>query len=101
MAHSYSVLQNDKNSFLLCFNYDVARSTAKCWTDICRRNNNNTGLGYPFFTLGAHAQRGVVGSVCLLLNISLLRLTNDTTYLTANEGQNFRAVLSEDAQLQS
>ena len=32
----------------------------------------------------------VVGSVCLLLNISLLmfvRLTSDTTYLTANEGE--------------
>ena len=27
-------------------------------------------------------------------------LTNDTTYLTGNEGQNFRAVLSENAPLQ-
>ena len=56
-------------------------------------------------TLGAHAQRGlqylglsVCLSVCLSFCVSVtqhltspmfFRLTNDTTYLTGNEGQNF------------
>ena len=59
-------------------------------------------------TLGAHAQRGltVVGSVCLSVTLHLtsrmfVRLTNDTTYLTGNEGQKFRTVFSENAPLQS
>ena len=48
----------------------------------------------------------VVGSVCLCVTQHLtspmfVRLTNDTTYLTGNEGQKFRAVLSENAPLQS
>ena len=53
-------------------------------------------------TLGAHAQRGYdswsVMSVCVCVCLSVtlhltsrmfVRLTNDTTYLTGNEGQNF------------
>ena len=50
----------------------------------------------------------VVGSVCVCVSVTqhltspmFVRLTNDTTYLTGNEGQNFRAVLSENAPLQS
>ena len=52
----------------------------------------------------------VVGSVCLSVCVSVtqhltspmfVRLTNDTTYLTDNEGQKFRAVFSENAPLQS
>ena len=40
-------------------------------------------------------------SVCLLLTFpKFVCLTNDTTYLTGNEGQKFRAVLSENAPLQ-
>ena len=56
----------------------------------------------------------VVGSVCVCvcvcvcLSVTLhltsrmfVRLTNDTTYLTGNEGQKFRTVFSENAPLQS
>ena len=48
----------------------------------------------------------VVGSVCLSVTLHLtsrmfVRLTNDTTYLTGNEGQKFRTVFSENAPLQS
>ena len=49
-------------------------------------------------------QRGftVVGSVCVSVIQNLTyRPTNDTTYLTGNEGQNNCAVFSENAQLQS
>ena len=55
-------------------------------------------------TLGAHAQRGftVVGSVCVsVCPFSTNRPTNDTTYLTGNEGQKICAVFSENAPLQS
>ena len=61
-------------------------------------------------TLGAHAQRGLQSSVCVCVCVSVtlnltcrmfVRLTNDTTYLTGNEGQNFRTVFSENAPLQS
>ena len=58
----------------------------------------------PIFiiTLGAHAQRGY-GSVCLSVCLSVsvtqhltspmfVRLTNDTTYLTGNEGQKICAL---------
>ena len=66
---------------------------------------------YSVITLGAHAQRGY-GSwsvcVCVCLSVTLhltsrmlVRLTNDTTYLTGNEGQKFRTVFSENAPLQS
>ena len=45
-------------------------------------------------------------SVCLSVTLHLtsrmfVRLTNDTTYLTGNEGQKFRTVFSENAPLQS
>ena len=48
----------------------------------------------------------VVGSVCLSVCVSVIqnltnRPTNDTTYLTGNEGQNNCAVFSENAPLQS
>ena len=52
----------------------------------------------------------VVGSVCLSVCLSVtqhltspmfVRLTNDTTYLTGNEGQKICAVFSENAPLQS
>ena len=52
----------------------------------------------------------VVGSVCLCVCLSVTQhltfpmfvcLTNDTTYITGSEGQKFRAVLSENAPLQS
>ena len=48
----------------------------------------------------------VVGSVCLSVTQHLtspvfVRLTNDTTYLTGNEGQKICAVFSENAPLQS
>ena len=59
----------------------------------------------------------VVGPVCLsvclcgpsvcvsvtqhLASPMFVRLKNDTTYLTGNEGQKFRVVLSENALLQS
>ena len=44
----------------------------------------------------------VVGSVCqsVIQNLTY-RPTNDTTYLTGNEGQNNCAVFSENAPLQS
>ena len=51
-----------------------------------------------------------VVSVCLCVCVSvtlnltcrmLVRLTNDTTYLTGNKGQKFRTVFSENAPLQS
>ena len=52
---------------------------------------------------------GVTGlSVCLCVSVTqhltsrmFFRLTNDTTYLTGNEGQNVGAVFSENASLQS
>ena len=83
---------------------------------------------HPVITLGAHAQRGygswsvhrkylpVTGSgyiniicgLCVCLSVTLhltsrmfVRLTNDTTYLKGNEGQNIRTVFSENAPLQS
>ena len=45
-------------------------------------------------------------SVCVSVTLNLtsrmsVRLTNDTTYLTGNEGQKFRTVFSETAPLQS
>ena len=52
----------------------------------------------------------VVGSVCLCVCVSVTQhltfpmfvcLTNNMTYLTGNEGQNFRVVLSENTVLQS
>ena len=52
----------------------------------------------------------VVGSVCVCVCVSVTQhltfpmfvcLTNDTTYLTGDEGQKFCAVLSENAPLQS
>ena len=52
----------------------------------------------------------VVGSVCLSVCLSVtqhltspmfVRLTNDMTYLTGNEGQNICAVFPENAPLQS
>ena len=48
----------------------------------------------------------VVGSVCLsvtqhLTSPMFVRLTNDTTYLTGNEGQKICAFFSENAPLQS
>ena len=47
-------------------------------------------------THGAHAQRG-----CVCVHpTSFICPTNDTTYLTGNEGQKF-AVFSENAPLQS
>ena len=40
-------------------------------------------------------------SVCVSVTFPMfVCLTNDTTYLTGNEGQNFRAVLFENAPLQ-
>ena len=60
------------------------------------------------------SEGAVVGSVCLSVSLSVclsvtqhlsspmfVRLTNDTTYLTANEGQKFRPVSFETAPLQS
>ena len=58
------------------------------------------------FTLGAHAQRGYSSwSECLsvtqhLTSRMFVRLTKDTTYLTGNEGQKFRTVFSETANLE-
>ena len=48
----------------------------------------------------------VVGFVCVSVTLNLtsrmsVRLTNDTTYLTGNEGQKVKAVFSENAPLQS
>ena len=52
----------------------------------------------------------VVGFVCVCVCLSVtlnltsrmsVRLTNDTTYLTGNEGQKYRTVFSENAPLQS
>ena len=70
-----------------------------------------TGDGHERYiiTLGAHAQRGYGSWYIRVCTVCLLRLTfpmfvcltNDTTYLTGNEGQKFRAVLSENAPLQS
>ena len=45
-------------------------------------------------------------SECVSVTLNLtcrmfVRLTNDTTYLTGNEGQKFRTVFSENAPLQS
>ena len=58
------------------------------------------------YTLGAHAQRGLVGSVCVCVCVSVtlhltsrmsVRLKNDTIYLTGTEGQKIRAVFSKTA----
>ena len=53
----------------------------------------------------ACAPRGtVVGSVCVSVCVhptSFIHPTNDTTYLTGNEGQNICVVFSENAPLQS
>ena len=67
-------------------------------------------LSFPIFrffklTLGAHAQRGLLQlGLCVCLSVTLnftsrvfVRLTKDTTYLTGDEGQNDRAVFSENA----
>ena len=48
----------------------------------------------------------VVGFVCVSVTLNLtsrvfVRLTQDTTYLTGNEGKKFRTVFSETAPLQS
>ena len=66
---------------------------------------------FLLITPGAHAQRGYGSWVCVSVYLSVVtqhltspmfvRLTNNTTYLTGNEGQNFRAVLSENTPLQS
>ena len=40
-------------------------------------------------------------SVCVYVLTSFIRPTNDTTYLTGNEGQTVCAVFSENAPLQS
>ena len=66
------------------------------------------GRAVSLFTLGAHAQRGYGSWVCVCVCVSALhltsrmfvRFTNDTTYLTGNEGQKFRTVFSENAPLQ-
>ena len=61
-------------------------------------------------TLGTHAPEGYCSWVCVSVCVSVTQhltfpmfvcLTNDTTYLTGSEGQKFRAVLSENAPLQS
>ena len=52
---------------------------------------------------------GTVVGLCVCVSVVTLhltsrmfvRLTNDTTYLTGNEGQKFRTVFSENAPLQS
>ena len=51
---------------------------------------------------------GTVVGLCACLSVTLhltsrmfIRLTNDTTYLTGNEGQKLRTVFSETAPLQS
>ena len=51
---------------------------------------------------------GTVVGLCVCLSVTLnltfrmfVRLTNDTTYLTGNEGRKFRTVFSENAPLQS
>ena len=65
----------------------------------------------PVITLARMRSEGTVVvcsclSVCLSVTLHLtsrmfVRLTNDTTYLTGNEGQKFRTVFSENAPLQS
>ena len=59
-------------------------------------------------TLGAHAPEGYGSWVCVCVSVTLhltsrmsVRLINDTTYLTGNEGQKYRAVFSENGPLQS
>ena len=53
-------------------------------------------------TLGAHAPEGYGSWVCVCVQSYLtIRPTNDTTYLTGNEGQNICGVFSENAPLQS
>ena len=62
------------------------------------------GTGYVINPRRACAARvTVVGSVCMSVRIQNLTYhpTNDTTYLTGNEGQNNCAVFSENAPLQS
>ena len=56
----------------------------------------------------ACAARVTVVCLCVCVSVTLnltcrmfVRLTNDTTYLTGNEGQKFRTVFSENAPLQS
>ena len=76
-----------------------------CAVNFHDRRTGLTALGVDIITLGAHAQRGYC-SVCLSVTLHLtspvlFRLTNDTTYLTGNEGQNLCGVFSENAPLQS
>ena len=55
-----------------------------------------------FVTLGAHAHRSVCLSVTQhLASRMFIRPTNDTTYLTADEGQKISGVFSENAPLLS
>ena len=73
--------------------------------------NERCGGEAVLITLGAHAQRGYYSSwVCVSVCVSVtqhltspmfVRLTNDRTYLTGNEGQKICAVFSENAPLQS
>ena len=44
---------------------------------------------------------GLSVCVCVCVLTSFIHPTNDTTYLTGNEGQNICAVFSENAPLQS
>ena len=57
-----------------------------------------SALTVLLLTLGAHAQRGftVVGSVCVYVSVCPLS-TNDTTYLTGNEGKKICGIFSETA----
>ena len=70
---------------------------------------SSRGIGVVI-TLGAHAQRGYGSWVCVCLSVCLsvtlhltsrmfVRLTNDTTCLTGNEGQKYRTVFSDNAPL--
>ena len=59
-----------------------------------------------FTSARMRSEGAVVGSVCLSVTLHLtsgvfVRLTNDTTYATGDEGQKFCAVFSENAPLQS
>ena len=62
-------------------------------------------LSIFIITLGTHVQRGYGSWVCLSVTQHLnsgtsVRVTNDTVYLTGNEGQKYLAVFSESAPLE-
>ena len=71
-----------------------------------KRGGEGKKMGICYFAHCYHAKRGYGSWVCVSVTLHLtsqvfVHLTKDMTYLTGNEGQQFRTVFSETAPLQS